>query len=55
VQNAPVFSRDTTNQTSSYIFDANNLRTVGLVYSKDDDSYICILGVGDACTDISDR
>ena len=32
MQNAPVFSGNITNETSSYIYDANNLRTIGLIY-----------------------
>lgn len=55
MQNAPIYSRNTTNDTSTYVFDANNLRYLDLVYNTDHDSYICSNGTGDQCTDSYDR
>jgi len=55
MQNAPIYSRNITNETSSYVFDASNLRTIGLVYNTDLDSYICSNGTGDSCADEYDR
>jgi hypothetical protein len=55
MQNSPIFSGNITNETSSYIYDANNLRTISLIYQSDRDSYICSNGTGDTCVDPYDR
>ena len=56
MQNAPIFSHNITNETSSFVFDSGNLRTLSLVYKDDGDSFICSNGVGEtACPDSADR
>jgi hypothetical protein len=55
MQNAPSFSLNITNTTSTYTFDENNVNYLELQYVLDGTSYICYNGTGDACTDSYNR
>lgn len=56
MQNAPSFSLNITNTTSTYTFDENNVNYLELQYVLDGTSYICYNGTGeDNCTDSYNR
>jgi len=51
-----VYSGNSTDNDSSFIYDANNLRYINLTTSPDGDSYICANGTGETnCWDSEDR
>jgi len=49
MQNAPVYSVNTTNTTSTYVFDENNVMFLNLTFLEDGTSSICLRGRGDEC------
>ena len=56
MQNAPVYSSNTTNRTDDHIYDANNLQYIDLVADPDKNSYICVNGTGtELCPDTYER
>lgn len=55
MQNAPTYSTNSTNDTSSFVFDENNVRYLNLTAEEDGTSYICYNGTGATCTDAYNR
>jgi hypothetical protein len=46
LQNAPVYSANSTNRTDDHIYDANNLAYIDLIADTALNSYICANGTG---------
>merc|ERR1712166_1565906 len=55
MQNAPSYSTNSTNLTSTYTFDENNVRYLNLTADDQGTSYICYNGTGATCTDSYNR